>query len=71
MPRTIIDLPAAQLRDLDAHCRSLGISRAEAVRRAIQSFLRESPAVERNGFGLWKAATARGKAPSTKADHSE
>jgi hypothetical protein len=54
MPRTIVDLPAAQLKDLDSRCRALGISRAEAVRRAIHVFLRESPGDSEQGFGLWK-----------------
>jgi hypothetical protein len=54
MPRTIIDLPAAQLKDLDSRCRALRISRAEGVRRAIYSFLQESPGDSENGFGLWK-----------------
>jgi hypothetical protein len=57
MPRTIVDLPSSQLKDLDARCRSLGISRAEAVRRAIHAFLRESPGDTERGFGLWKNAS--------------
>jgi len=55
MPRTIVDLPTSQLRDLDSRCRSLGISRAEGVRRAIQGFLSESTGDSERGFGLWKA----------------
>jgi hypothetical protein len=51
MPRTIIDIPETQLHDLDARCASLGISRAEAVRRAVEAFLRETAAV--GAFGLW------------------
>jgi len=58
MPRTIIDIPDTQLRDLDAMCETLGISRAEAVRRAIVMFLRDG--LESNdGFGLWRADDAR------------
>lgn len=53
MARTIIDLPPAQMRDLDAMCASLGISRAEAIRRAVQAFLLKSGAEESRGFGLW------------------
>jgi metal-responsive CopG/Arc/MetJ family transcriptional regulator len=59
MPRTIVDLPSSQLRDLDSHCRSLGISRAEAVRRAVQAFLRESPGDSSRAFGLWKEGASR------------
>jgi metal-responsive CopG/Arc/MetJ family transcriptional regulator len=53
MARTIIDLPVSQLRDLDALCASLGISRAEAVRRAVQVFLRSRSDREETCFGLW------------------
>jgi metal-responsive CopG/Arc/MetJ family transcriptional regulator len=56
MPRTIVDLPTSQLRDLDSRCRALGISRAEGVRRAIQSFLSESTGDSERGFGLWKTS---------------
>jgi metal-responsive CopG/Arc/MetJ family transcriptional regulator len=53
MARTIIDLPPAQLRDLDAMCASLGISRAEAIRRAVQAFLLQPADDESRCFGLW------------------
>jgi metal-responsive CopG/Arc/MetJ family transcriptional regulator len=53
MARTIIDLPPSQLRDLDALCASLGISRAEAVRRAVQAFLLEPVDSDFHCFGLW------------------
>ena len=58
MPRTIVDLPSSQLKDLDSRCRALGISRAEAVRRAIHAFLRESSGDSEQGFGLWKEGGA-------------
>ena len=54
MPRTIVDLPSTQLKDLDSRCRAMGVSRAEGVRRAVQAFLRESPGDTSEGFGLWK-----------------
>lgn len=59
MPRTIVDLPSSQLKDLDSRCRSMGISRAEAVRRAVEAFLRDSPGDTSRGFGLWKESTRR------------
>jgi hypothetical protein len=68
MPRTIIDLPSAQLKDLDSRCRSLGISRAEAVRRAIHAFLRESPGDSEQGFGLWKEGASKPRRTSTESD---
>jgi hypothetical protein len=68
MPRTIVDLPASQLKDLDSRCRSLGISRAEAVRRAIHAFLRESPGDGEQGFGLWKDSPRGARRPQTEKD---
>lgn len=53
MARTIVDIPDSQLRDLDALCAALGISRAEAVRRAVQSFLLKKSENDSLGFGLW------------------
>ena len=53
MARTIVDLPLSQLRDLDALCATLGISRAEAVRRAVQAFLLTSAGGDSPCFGLW------------------
>jgi len=54
MPRTIVDIPDTQLRDLDALCESLRISRAEAVRRAVEHFLRHAHENGDDGFGLWR-----------------
>ncbi|MDO8793685.1 MAG: CopG family transcriptional regulator [Vicinamibacterales bacterium] len=53
--RTIIELPGAQLEALGRFCGREGISRAEAVRRAVADLLerdqRQQPA---RAFGLWK-----------------
>ena len=56
MSRTIIDIPDNQLRDVDALCKLLKISRAEAVRRALQDFVKHNNDVNADGFGLWGAA---------------
>jgi metal-responsive CopG/Arc/MetJ family transcriptional regulator len=56
MPRTIIDIPADQLREVDRLCKLLNISRAEAVRRGLQGFVSQNEPVKTEGFGLWKAA---------------
>jgi hypothetical protein len=53
MPRTIVDIPTAQMRDLDSRCRALGISRAEGVRRAVHSFVNVKYGLDQDGFGLW------------------
>jgi hypothetical protein len=58
MPRTIIDIPTTQMRDLDARCQALGISRAEAIRRAVDAFLNVKYGLEQEGFGLWAQAGA-------------
>ena len=57
--RTIVDLPDEQIRALDAYSKKYGISRAEAVRRAVASFLpkrRQRRLDFRNdpAFGSWK-----------------
>ncbi len=54
MPRTIIEIPDTQLREVDRLCELLGISRAEAVRRGLQGFVQQNEAVKTDGFGLWK-----------------
>ena len=41
--RTIVDLPAEQIKALDGYRKKEGISRAEAVRRAVASFLPAKP----------------------------
>lgn len=56
MPRTIIDIPNAQLLAVDRLCRRLGISRAEAVRRGLDTFVEQNTEVDTDGFGLWKDA---------------
>ena len=54
MPRTIIDIPDGQLREMNRVCRALNISRAEAVRRGVNAFLERNQAVEGEGYGLWR-----------------
>jgi hypothetical protein len=53
--RTIIDLPEEQIQALDRWCRRDGISRAEAIRRAIaQTVTVQSAADTGQAFGLWR-----------------
>ncbi len=53
--RTIIDLPHTQLEALDALCRREGISRAEAVRRAVAQHVRQARTAGPDpAFGLWR-----------------
>ena len=60
MPRTIIDIPAEQLLEVDRTCRALNISRAEGVRRALLEFVREHQDIQQEGFGLWQDARMSG-----------
>lgn len=61
--RTIIDLPDEQLAALAAVCEREGISRAEAVRRAVAEFTRQSAAGrDTSAFGLWKRRRTPGLA---------
>lgn len=53
--RTIIDLPPAQLDALDAWCERDGISRAEAIRRAVAAAIGAQTAVAReSAYGIWR-----------------
>lgn len=53
--RTIIELPADQIEALDALCERDGISRAEAIRRAVAEHVRRERAPDMDRmFGLWR-----------------
>jgi hypothetical protein len=71
MPRTIVDIPTTQMRELDARCRVLGVSRAEGVRRAVHAFLNVKYGLDQDGFGLWtrggSESPGRGRPPKGKA----
>jgi hypothetical protein len=53
--RTIIELPNEQLDALDALRQREGISRAEAIRRAVAAYVRLEGVKHTNAaFGLWR-----------------
>ena len=53
--RTIIDLPDEQIGALTRLCEEQKISRAEAVRRAVDRLLKETASERKDvGFGIWK-----------------
>ena len=53
--RTIVDIPEKQLDALAHLCERQNISRAEAVRRAVDRLLKESSITRKDiGFGIWK-----------------
>lgn len=54
--RTIIDLEESQARRLDAWAKAEKISRAEAVRRAVDQMLERTAPKQGTGFGLWAQA---------------
>ena len=65
--RTIIELPEEQLTGLDGWCRREGISRAEAIRRAVAAMLAERAKGEAAGaFGLWRDRAADALAEQEK-----
>ena len=69
MPRTIIDIPSAQMRELDARCQALGISRAEGIRRAVHGFLSVKYGLDQEGFGLWTQKAKASREGATRASH--
>jgi metal-responsive CopG/Arc/MetJ family transcriptional regulator len=53
--RTIVDLPVTQLEALDAWCQREGVSRAEAVRRAVAEHLaKHHNAARAKAYGVWR-----------------
>lgn len=56
MPRTIVDIPTGLTREVDRLCRSLNISRAEAVRRGLSLLVAKETNVKATAFGLWQSA---------------
>ena len=56
--RTIIDLEDSQASRLDAWAKAEKISRAEAVRRAVNLMLERALPAQGTGFGLWAQSRA-------------
>ena len=53
--RTLIDMPQSLADSLAALCKKFGISRAEAVRRALGLFIKENSVSNADqAFGSWK-----------------
>jgi metal-responsive CopG/Arc/MetJ family transcriptional regulator len=63
MTRTIIDIPEDLLREIDALCKLLGISRAEATRRALRDYAQRNGHVKTEAFGLWTRNAQATEAP--------
>jgi hypothetical protein len=54
--RTIVDIPSEDLERLAKVCDREGVSRAEAVRRAVKGYVQSALAAPADAdvFGLWK-----------------
>jgi ligand-binding sensor domain-containing protein len=52
--RTIVDLPDPERAQLDALCKQRGLSRAEAMRQALQLLLAQQQPGHSAVFGLWR-----------------
>ena len=65
--RTIVDIPEEQIDSLASHCDREGISRAEAVRRAVASYLKEqTDNAKDDAFGMWRKRKIDGVAYQRK-----
>lgn len=54
--RTIIDIPAHMLEQIDALAKGEKLSRAEAIRRAMAEYLEKRSRSRANAaFGIWKS----------------
>ena len=52
--RTLVDIPEKQLEVLRAICTVRKLSRAEAVRQAIDAFIQQHQPARDSAFGVWK-----------------
>jgi hypothetical protein len=66
--RTIIDLEDSQASRLDAWAKAEKVSRAEAVRRAVNQMLERATAPQGTGFGLWAQGNAMRKGVPPERD---
>ena len=65
--RTIVDIPDQQLDSLGSICQREGISRAEAVRRAVASYLEEQTDTSTDdAYGIWQKRKVDGVAYQRK-----
>lgn len=55
--RTLIDVPERQIEELEAICTARKLSRAEAVRQAVDAFIAQNRPSREAAFGLWKGQT--------------
>jgi hypothetical protein len=53
--RTIIELPEKALKALSAICQKEKISRAEAIRRAVEAYTNRKRPTTDEAFGIWRS----------------
>jgi metal-responsive CopG/Arc/MetJ family transcriptional regulator len=51
--RALVDIPDKQLEDLSAICAARKLSRAEAVRQALDVFIAQNRPSREAAFGIW------------------
>ncbi len=52
--RTLVDIPEKQLEDLGTICAAKNLSRAEAVRQAIDAYIEQNRISRDSAFGIWR-----------------
>jgi len=52
--KTLIEIPENQVQSLSGLCKRFNISRAEAIRRAIDLFVQKNQSQTADVFGIWK-----------------
>lgn len=52
--RTLIDVPEQTLKELGTICSARKLSRAEAVRQAVDAYIAHNKPAREAAFGLWK-----------------
>jgi len=60
--RTLVDIPDRQIKELTAICEIEKVSRAEAIRQAIASYIEKKKPATVEAFGLWKSHKVDGLA---------
>ena len=52
--KILVDIPESQIHSLSELCDQFSISRAEAIRRAIDLFVKKNKQPSVDAFGAWK-----------------
>jgi len=58
--KTLVDIPEGQIHSLSELCNKFSISRAEAIRRAIDLFVKNNEQAHVDAFGAWKNKSTDG-----------